>query len=85
MLECIVDFLCLAVSPCSWSVTSQHTWDVSTTVLVYIYICQGKYRYSNLIGQGELPVKDTSTVYKGADKGTIKQKTLYTYLSIHPI
>lgn len=44
-----------------------------------------KILISNLIGQEELPIKGMSTAYKGADKGAIKQKTLYTCLSIHPI
>lgn len=84
MLECIVDFLCLAAPPPSRSVTSQCTQDISTTVLLYMYIfiCQGKYWHSNLMGQRELLVKSMSTAdYRGGSK----QKTLYTYLSIYPV
>lgn len=36
MLECIVDFLCLAAPPPSRSVTSQGTQDISTTVLLSV-------------------------------------------------
>lgn len=38
MLECIVDFLCLAAPPPSRSVTSQRTQDISKIVLVYISV-----------------------------------------------
>lgn len=42
-----------------------------------------KYWHSYLMGQRELLVKGMSTA--DDSRGGSKQKTLYTYLSIHPV